>query len=651
MFSKINKYKNKIIGFLCILSTGLVALSGSCEFGFFSRSTNKKADPVKLEISKISDVIDYDLEQLEPQTSQIKPEAWLEPYVKNDLEKINNFKTLEHSVPVEIKNTITGLERYYYYYISPYTGVEYRDFAYYDTDGNRRYLLGEKGLILLDYLFNQKVTFGPEVFSLNAININDFEIIGKQYNGFYVPNLREIFINAEAITDKGISIEVKCKFLINTIFHEYMHHWANEYAEIGLNFNNDQTSQKIISEKPNLYNRWNKNFINNFKKILNFNDKNIVNEDKNSLLIYKNYSLNDLWNVSNKEYKINEEEYKRLNKLNLTKKYIFNNNKFLDVKFSLERIKYYYSIDELVSREWTKIAFSPFTNYRDDINFEKSTSQSDLYYRFSWKGLETIRKDYVDTLDINGNMIKSDQYNLYYSAFFNDYLKIRPYLTHSTVVVEDAKDDKDTEKLFDTYIYPNDAYNFNRAKELYDLYLNTMSYGYNISSIFAHHSFGVLKVEKLDVTVQEQRDLISKIKFTGYLDEKKNYDGFVLKNKKGEKVALPFEKHAEFRFFANQNDFFKKNYEEVKLKPQNQYLYYVTKDFVDLNELDLNEPIYWWNDLNKNNMVDEDEVIDEEITINPNQVITNLRSINDQSSKKVAYLEKKDNKVKIHYNS
>ncbi|TNK92105.1 hypothetical protein C4M83_03150, partial [Mycoplasmopsis pullorum] len=187
MFSKINKYKNKIIGFLCILSTGLVALSGSCEFGFFSRSTNKKADPVKLEISKISDVLDYDLEQLEPQTSQIKPEAWLEPYVKNDLEKINNFKTLEHSVPVEIKNTITGLERYYYYYISPYTGVEYRDFAYYDTDGNRRYLLGEKGLILLDYLFNQKVTFGPEVFSLNAININDFEIIGKQYNGFYVP--------------------------------------------------------------------------------------------------------------------------------------------------------------------------------------------------------------------------------------------------------------------------------------------------------------------------------------------------------------------------------------------------------------------------------------------------------------------------------
>ncbi|TNK83168.1 hypothetical protein C4M93_02820, partial [Mycoplasmopsis pullorum] len=271
MFSKINKYKNKIIGFLCILSTGLVALSGSCEFGFFSRSTNKKADPVKLEISKISDVIDYDLEQLEPQTSQIKPEAWLEPYVKNDLEKINNFKTLEHSVPVEIKNTITGLERYYYYYISPYTGVEYRDFAYYDTDGNRRYLLGEKGLILLDYLFNQKVTFGPEVFSLNAININDFEIIGKQYNGFYVPNLREIFINAEAITDKGISIEVKCKFLINTIFHEYMHHWANEYAEIGLNFNNDQTSQKIISEKPNLYNRWNKKFINNIKKILNIN--------------------------------------------------------------------------------------------------------------------------------------------------------------------------------------------------------------------------------------------------------------------------------------------------------------------------------------------------------------------------------------------
>ncbi|TNK91542.1 hypothetical protein C4M98_06705, partial [Mycoplasmopsis pullorum] len=63
------------------------------------------------------------------------------------------------------------------------------------------------------------------------------------------------------------------------------------------------------------------------------------------------------------------------------------------------------------------------------------------------------------------------------------------------------------------------------------------------------------------------------------------------------------------------------------------------------------EPIYWWNDLNKNNVVDEDEVIDEEITINPNQVITNLRSINDQSSKKVAYLEKKDNKVKIHYNS
>ncbi|WP_318032948.1 MYPU_1760 family metalloprotease, partial [Mycoplasmopsis anatis] len=161
-------------------------------------------------------------------------------------------------------------------YIDPYTKIKFVDFAYYEDKNGPRFLLGEEGLKYLAREFKNKVPFGPEVFNLNAIHINDFNIVDDKVRGLFISNVNTIYINANFLSENGYDIETKVQNIIPTIFHEYLHYWAKTYAEVGIDSRNSELNKNtlLISSKSDegyQTSAWNKSFVNNFKEQLGYN--------------------------------------------------------------------------------------------------------------------------------------------------------------------------------------------------------------------------------------------------------------------------------------------------------------------------------------------------------------------------------------------
>ncbi|QKT05638.1 MYPU_1760 family metalloprotease [Mycoplasma sp. OR1901] len=605
----------------------------------------------------------------------------------------------------EIHEKQTKDGRFYYEYQDPYTKIFFRDFSYYSVKDEHRYLLGKSGLVKLAQEFKRKIPFGTEVFDLHGININDFKTIGKNANGLYIPSTKTIYINGSIYSEQSFTEYQRIGGIMPTIFHEYIHHWATTYAESGLESDpeaNVSTTEEEIQDKrriniyynPNSTTKenhthgskqyWNAFFTNKFFNLLNYDVNKYGFIDYQSLslfggpdlafrsdltFMYRKLSANDLWMISNSkngpEHLKNPENYFDL---------AYSPSESFKLDYS--KIKYYYSLTELLPREYLKYAYESYFNMNDvnEAYENRETSKSSI----GWFGIHSYKMENGEKTLIFSPSANADDWS---KVFLNNFDSFR-----RQYMFQDGNIDPNTgEPRMSAYMYPTSVFDIshfkytdesginynsrkvikklpenktrNRSEDFYKLFLKTMGYGKTISQIYFDNDFEW--VSDSGVSIDDQK--AKTIKFSGFLDNK-NVTGIVLKDSKNQIYdTLKIEYYDLFNFFGHK-DFdqgatlvdpkTEKNSQDRetqianRLYPENKnYYQYITKDFVKIKD---NSLIYLWTDLNKNGIVEDNELNSDQITL-PEQrwVSTQRSSIANTKLPKYKIIKDENNNTKI----
>ncbi|WP_338822711.1 MYPU_1760 family metalloprotease [Mycoplasmopsis felifaucium] len=524
-------------------------------------------------------------------------------------------------------------------YKDPINGLIFKDYSYGTYQEEPRFFLGFEGLAYLANQFYEKVTFGPEISSLKSINVNNFNVINDKANGLYLPQYNEIYLNGSFIAEKGFKLVPKVRHLIEVLFHEYQHHWATSYASYGsLDPNDPNTTNFVYSTNENdgRYSQWNTGFINNYLNNLNYgfdNLRNITNVPNNS--ITRVLTLNDIFELSNNKDKMQRQallEYaKRVANSNdevsfkAQKQWQLYTNVHYDYK--LDQLTYYYSIDELVPREWQKYTYVPY--YVQGITDK------------------TINSKYAENLSYKGNLPYKDKTDQgfeisqnYYGSIITDlnngysYTTFSSYAADWTRTVENGslnssvvnKYNGKTDTIYNlnqnanSYSYPNSVWGLkyeyivnsqyyrvaefqDKHREFYKGFLDTMFYGKPFAQM------------KSKIALNSENKVISKYlneyQITGYLPSS-DFKYLVYKNKQSQVVKLPLNYLNYFNYNAKDDylDGFRTltpNKLDASEYNENYFAYYTP--FFNTDNVDFNSPIYFYKgDLNANNSIDSDEI-------------------------------------------
>ncbi|MFV8479313.1 MYPU_1760 family metalloprotease [Mycoplasma sp. VS428] len=633
--------------------------------------------------------------------------------------------------------TKTNDEGTYVEYIDPYTKIKFRDFAYSvdkENPANNRYLLGPGGLAYLANEFKRKVTFGPEVYDLEAININDFTIIPATANGLYIPSTKNIYINGAFMCETNATLYDRVATIMQTLFHEYMHHWANNYAEIALPGDkviptgnvagpvaNTQDKEMVTvkyyepgqSKKTGLLDKifssgneqyWNAYFADNFRYLLNYDvsAKSYIKPEILALLrdrwfrepaaqdvsdaLYTNFSPKDLWDVSNGLYNGQGSPKDPLalqRKLEIKPSFWYSP----DEKFALNNgdLRYYYSLTELVPREYLKFAFESYYNIAEPnpaITAEKNQEEFSsgffgnmkFHYNNHANSYEirpsSIAEDYgkvfmnnFDTLTrsgwyINDNSGYIDPNNpvTYYDPYNKTWVT-KIVKGSSSIMIPTSPFALDSYKTLDR-ISLNQANKIkeNKSHDFYKMFLRTMGYGSEIAQIYYDNS-GWKWVGKNYAQVQKDENNITRVKFSGYLKDK-SHTGIAIVNPAGQVVAHSDIIYLDtFNFFGHNNfdmgarienetqasEAWRQQQLANRIYPEG-YISYITKDYIVPGELGT---IYFWDDLNKNGMVEDNELVkDHQITLPSNRWVTTYRA---ENANYYYVVENKNNQTTIRW--
>ncbi|TDV24455.1 hypothetical protein BCF59_0426 [Mycoplasmopsis mustelae] len=602
--------------------------------------------------------------------------------------------------------------QWYLEYRDPFTNILFRDYSYHtNEDGSHRYMLGRHGLIDLAQEFKRKVPFGPEVFDLEAINVNNFNVIDEKANGLYIPNIKNIYINGSAFAEKNFNSYQIIGGIMPTLFHEYMHHWSNSYPEAvenGIQVSKSiaeptsenqkrvtkiyynpglQLSDSSTNQTSGLVQSWDSYFANNFYKLLNYdvNQYGYLSED-DIAIFDPSRGLN--FNIPPLEDEINNFLFKRLtpkkiweianNKPRPQELSRFEENTPLyyspDRAFSLSlgNLRYVYSLTELLPREYTKYAYESYFQIDDENPTAKAApGQATI----TWFGTTYYRNDpnTGKVYSVFSPSANAEDWSKVYLNNFDSKSRSgmflrgdRPFdeenfpglIVNSTIMPNSVFD-------ISSYRYENDKYlgiNFwgqpsyelrvhtlppektqNRSQEFYDLFLNAMGYGKTINQIFYQSSWKWGQ-NKGSVDVDESK--ANKVKFTGFLPDKK-YDGIVVTKPNGggfEKTY--FNYYDTFSFFGHKElDGGATLIKDEKITDRRQkqlenriypgtssngelnkdYVSYITKDYVNLYD---NSQVFLWEDKNKDNQVQPDELNSSDISLPENRSVTNSRGWN-----------------------
>ncbi|QGZ97209.1 hypothetical protein GE118_00125 [Mycoplasma sp. NEAQ87857] len=553
------------------------------------------------------------------------------PYNSNKIRKIYNNEYLSVYQPDSLKdkelnhrinkfdnnfihtaNTIT--------YIDPYLKLKFVEFKL----KNQPYILGEQGLRLLAQEFKRKVPFGPEVFDLDSISINDNSLLKTTSEGIYYPDSKKISISMQGQsyeTVDGLNLFNKVISILPVVFHEYIHHWANSYTfyeQTNLLFKpnqlNNQLSLKAL-DKYDVYNAkdyykqdyyyeaWNYNFATNFKQLLNYDvdqysyinqflAKRILFLNPKTKYLYRNFTLATLYKLANEKY--------NLGYIDPSNKYAYTPLEAFNL--DLKNILYYYSLSELVAREYTKFAFEPYYNINSPKIIFPESEFASLGASYFGNG---IFSDYGDRLTNDKYAIfkpssYSDDWSRVYLNNENGFYRQGNYIPQSIQFPNSVFDissykyiNKATNKILS--LDPNKTKN--RSIEFYQLFLATMGYGKSISNIYTKNN---------------------KLKISGYLKTNK-YKGIVYmqNNKIYETVKLDylpsfhFFGHHQFdqgaNLYNNQNDQSLMRLYQLgnRLYPKEKYYSYITDKFIKVKD---NTNVYFWEDKNNDNIVQNDEI-------------------------------------------
>lgn len=602
-----------------------------------------------------------------------------EEFAKKE-EEYNNIPENANDLIVEKSFTAEGIQFFYKEYVDPYTGIKFRDYSYYTepNTGQKRYFLGENGLALLAFEFRRKVTFGPEVNTLDSINVNNFNVIESGANGIYIPALRQIHINSFSSLEAGLDLYSKVKGMMGTLFHEYMHHWASTYAEIGNPMANTNRTYNIFTQgrirNANVLTRfpfttriryygtsnstrsadgfWSTYFAYNFYRLLNYDTTETFRDARESAFEIENgeidyrdelrystltnysfnhYSLNEIFTFANAHssyYPTPNNAYRSLiNKFQTTGYVNFANFGTFSsgqTGVSPETIRYLYSLTELVPREWSKFAFDPYFKPSERANFVQNPSNPGQSWGLAWGGFYKNQRNGQSTFipsSLGDDWSKVYLMNL--SAIRNG--AIGPYNFDKKDVVYPntvkSLQGSTWENLWKNT--PRESKITDRSKDFYSVFLNTMGYGKTISQI-------ITDVKQPPVGTingaQPEKETQSQIKFLGYLPQDTKFKGLVFENTSNS--ATPYQV-AEFQF-KNFFDFFKEDKRELEneLTNNQEFKSYITKDFVNFATVDTNKTIKYWEDKNNDSNFTPDEIVSGTITLPTNRFTTTLNTAN-----------------------
>ncbi|AWX69524.1 MYPU_1760 family metalloprotease [[Mycoplasma] anseris] len=514
-----------------------------------------------------------------------------------------------------------------------YGNLSIKEYAYsVDEDGNPIYFLGPEGLKLLNEEFKKRAMYGPEINLLRNVYINKSSDIEKKANGYYLPSDDEIYLSISAIVDpsnyldhdwREEKLSIKVDMVLAVLVHEYMHFVANSYNNNHRinDLNSDKTLEYNLDSsqvvKANYVN--NKKFITEFRKYLGYNPSIIdqipyyknITPPENEINVFSKWSAYDLFELANLPFNAS----KNWNQLQ-EKNYYFNNSRISPTRFTTpadtEIIKYLYSFEELIPREFLKMSF-PASDliFKDSLfNFfpkDKSGWNNFLYYTngdFFW--VTAIGDDVLKSI---GKGIRSED------------------LLFSTNWVFDKElaklVNKQGIKIYNTAIYPANY----RLKGLFKAYVDLYGYGQAISFLGNH-------------SIDSQNESMHIGGFLPFDYDEKNIDKptyLVLSNQQNQSIDLNMHIHAN-NFIAKKS--YNEVYSEDMLKPDfldykiHKYSYFTDElTYEDINKYFNNQKFdaKIWIDTNKDNLKQEEELLPLNMTYNQlrfeetKRTITNFR--------------------------
>ncbi|QNM93602.1 hypothetical protein H9M94_03315 [Mycoplasma sp. Pen4] len=644
--------------------------------------------------------------------------------------------------PKELKEHSNNYGQYYYEYQDPYTKLIFRDYSYItDGKGVRRYLLGPYGLAYLAQEFKRKVPFGTEVFDLKAVEVNNYKVITRASNGLYIPQIKQIYLNGYTLLETNLNLYDKVAQLMSTLFHEYMHHWATSYAETGVNFNNnlidDEKIGTVANKKfeastvtPIYYGGvdydttrdtaafkqfWNTNFTNNFKNLLNYDidakarvssevieilrerwaeDGTFgVGSDVNAFTnldkyLYQLYSPRDIWGLANSD-PLDPKNAQKLRQA-ISKRDMYYSP---DQKFSLnaKKIKYYFSLTELVPREYTKYAFESYFNidhknpasilidkidqghynrsdnaaigYFGTYKFNFSENGSHYTYSFSPSALSD---DYGKVFMNNFDTTTRQGWYLDGSVM----LPLTPFALPSYEPTKYVPNNRLARAKNQEADEAKAKISTDRSRDFYKTFLESMAYGKTISQIY--YDLGKWNwignsSSSTFSEVQTNEETRLKIRLSGYL-ETSDYTGLAFVEDNGDNTGSVYDQSTisylpTFNFFGHkgfdkgaelatregnqykpsenrnaqiQNRIYPKDITENQDYAK-QYVSYIMDKYVQPKP---NTKVFLWKDKNHDGNVQEDEIVrDIKMTIPDSRLATSARSTNTSKY----YVASKDN--------
>ncbi len=465
-----------------------------------------------------------------------------------------------------------------------------------ESDGY--YFLGDKGLEMLNQRIKNDLPFGPEVETLKIIRINNLGLLSKDVHGQYNPFTQEIDISISNFNNslfRDITEKEKVDLIYPTIFHEYGHHFSNTYIT-SISTNDSRNSKKLFSKSGNksIHKNIPTSFLNAFEKSLHYSDdsKNyLLSNNKKIISGFK--TAKDLYDKSNgidvKNYS-NENDFLGIDELNLFTKIPFKKKEY---KFEInsQNYFYYFSIDELITRKLQQISYIDSRNGTSIANNTTSFTGTEFKTTFS---ASTMGVDISKNRQIEH--VKDNDYTI------NDELILIDYPYGGTFTDEDSRIHN---------ISPT-------VQNLLNAYVDMGGYNYGISQIYLENTSQQLNSTERNALKPEN---FKSIKFTGFLDNSKRdtYKALLL-NKNGK-----YEKH---NFIKNNYDYKLLSAKSSVLssvrdlvQPINKFGY--NTNYINISNVDLSKPIKIWNDINKNDQIENNEM--ESLTVSTNRPTTTFR--------------------------
>ena len=488
---------------------------------------------------------------------------------------------------------------------------------------NVTYFLNQKELNDFQVFLFQNLWYGPEIFELKHIIINDWRFFEQNNHGeylsdgFYVSDTNEIYINVESegirdivfnnydenSEEYKISKRYKFDFLLTIIGHEYGHHFTHTYFQ---SVRYDEGTKNTYSEGGKSF-PWNKEYYRKFLELNNFKNTEKIRPNKDSRdsspPISSILSLSDIYTWAS-ETKHSSSTIFANNVESPNKLYLFWNyeNKTLPIAGhtlaysyknsttnSFDSLRYVYSISEQSTRQieqlmlhmdWSLYGISNLTDIPRDLTYYQRT--------------KTLHTFWVDLLRVYG-------------------IDIYKIGTKESILSTNLN-------------FPNALYGgvYNNkiindiSRDYYKFLLSGIGFNKEISKIWTKNN-AHMKNNNTGIDGGINNKLI---RFAGYIPN--DYKSIIIdKNANNElliKKSMPlnnsnlgngiFNFNLKTSLLADRND--KSTYihpwDMIGFETSLNKSSYVLDDFIEGQKL-INHKLYFWKgDLNSNNIVDDDEV-------------------------------------------